>query len=130
MEYAHFDTSQFPVVVVAFTGEAANDENFEAYLNGLHDLYESGDSLGIIFDGRNAKLPGLKYQKQQADWLKENEAMMKSQCVGTAYVITSTIIRGVLKAIFAITPQPVPYKVCPSMEEARKYIESQLAASA
>ncbi|MCH2215263.1 MAG: STAS/SEC14 domain-containing protein [Flavobacteriales bacterium] len=125
-DYASIDDNSFPEVVVTFTGESATHQNFQNYLDALKRLYVPKDNLGIIFDATKAKLPGRKFQKMQADWLKKNESMMKENCVGTAYVIENTTIRAVLKMIFAITPQPVPYKVCSGMDEARDYIAKQL----
>ena len=125
-DYASIDDTAFPKVVVTFTGMEATNQNFQNYLDGLKRLYVSKEDLGIIFDATNASIPGLKFQKMQAKWLKKNEAMMKEYCVGTAYVIQNTAIRTILKMIFAITPQPVPYKVCPSIKEAEGYIQVQL----
>ncbi|MEM9887606.1 MAG: STAS/SEC14 domain-containing protein [Bacteroidota bacterium] len=121
-KYAEVDTSNFPEVRITFTGEKANDENFEQYLQESRQTYDRAEGLAMIFDASNATVPGIKYQKQQADWLKENEDLMKTYCKGTAYVIPNPIIRTVLKGIFAFQSQPVPYKVTASVEEAQQWI--------
>lgn len=123
--YAKVDTTNFPMVNVAFTGEKANDTNFALYLKELKEIYTEKEKIGIVFDARKAIIPGIAFQKMQATWLKENNQLMKDYCVGTAYVISNTIIRNVLKAIFAFQEQPVPYLVCSTLEEAEKWIENQ-----
>jgi hypothetical protein len=62
----------------------------------------------------------------QADWLKKNEGLMKTYCSGTAYVIANTLVRNVLKAIFAIQKQPVPFAIFSTLEEASSWARQQL----
>ncbi|MGB6037823.1 MAG: STAS/SEC14 domain-containing protein [Cryomorphaceae bacterium] len=126
--YAEIDQSKFPEVTVTFTGVASTDENFEEYLHRLKSLYDSSVDIAIIFDARKASLPAIKHQKQQAKWLSQNEELLKSHCKGTAYVMTNRPVRAILKMIFAITPQPVPYKVCSNMDDAKDWVSTQLSA--
>lgn len=125
-KYAEIDTVQFPLIKVVFTGEAANTENFPLYLNEVKQNYATKQDLAIIFDATAAVMPGIKYQKMQAQWLKENEQLMKDYCKGTAYVIPNRIIRNVLSAIFTFQKQPVPYKVCSKMSEAVAWVNKKL----
>lgn len=124
-KYAIVDTSKFPIVVVTFTGKKATLENFTLYLEELISIYEVQEKLALIFDATTAIVPGLKFQKLQADWLKENESLMKNYCIGTAYVIPNFLIRGVLNIIFSFQRQPVPYTICLALEEANKWIEEK-----
>ncbi|HKK87353.1 MAG TPA: hypothetical protein VJ917_00800 [Saprospiraceae bacterium] len=125
-KYAQIDSSEFPIVKVVFTGEAANADNFPMYLDELKKNYDNEQPLAIVFDATNAVLPGMRYQKMQAQWLKDNEQLMKSYCRGTAYIIPNPIIRNVLSAIFTFQKQPVPYSVCSSYKEAITWVKNQL----
>ena len=125
-KYAQIDLDEFPIIRVVFTGEAANAENFTAYLDELKKIYESKAPLAIVFDATKAVFPGISYQKMQAQWLKDNEQLMRSYCKGTAYVIPNPIIRNVLTAIFTFQKQPVPYKVCSSATEALAWVKNQM----
>ena len=124
--YAEFDSSDFPIIQVVFTGEAATSENFPNYLQQLKGNYNSRKPIAIIFDASKAVLLGITYQKMQAKWLKENEQLMKDYCKGTAYVIPNRIIRNVLSAIFAFQKQPVDYLVCKDLTEAKAWVRGQL----
>lgn len=126
-KYASISREKFSIVKVTFTGEKANDDNFSNYLEELTEIYSKKEKLAIIFDARKAVFPGLKYQKIQGDWLKENEQLMENYCAGTAYVITNSIIRGVLKTIFKFQKQPVPYHVCSNLDEAEKWVKQKLS---
>lgn len=124
--YASIDDSSFPIVTIKFTGEGADDQNFQQYLDDVRVLYDRKERLALIFDARHASLPGLKYQKMQAQWLKDYESLMQSYCAGTAYIIKNPLIRSVLKAIFSFQKQPVPYSVLASQEEAEAWAQKRL----
>ncbi len=114
------------IFVVRFTGEKATDDNFKAYLAGLKDLYTDHTSLAIIFDAQSASFPGLKYQRWQGEWLKENEELIRNHCAGTAYVIPNALIRTALKGIFTFQKQPTPYHVTKSKQDALGWARIQL----
>jgi len=127
--YASFDFSAFPVVVVAFTGNKATEENFQQYLNDLYEAYDRALPFAYLFDAQNAVLPGFKFQKMQAEWLKANESLMKKHCQGTAYHIPNAIIRTALKGIFALQKQPVPYKVVGDFQTAMQWCKDAVASN-
>lgn len=127
--YATVDSTEFPLIRVQFTGEKATDENFPVYLKEVEATYDRKNRIGILFDATHATFPGLKYQKMQAQWLKDNQQLMQKYCAGTAYVIPNTLIRNVLKAIFALQKQPVPYRVCGEVSEAGEWLGTQLRQS-
>lgn len=125
--YAEVNKEEFPIIRVTFTGESANDHNFPLYLDDVKMSYDNKSKIAIIFDATDAVLPGLAYQKMQAQWLEDNTQMMINFCVGTAYVIPNIIIRNVLKAIFAFQNQPVPYMICSDVKAAENWTKMQLS---
>jgi len=125
MPYFVMDRSTWPVVEVKFIDDATDDE-FNRYLSALESLYEQDEPFGLLFDARDANyLPG-KYRRRQAEWIADNETMIRDQLTGTAYVITSSILRGILRTIFSIQKQPVPYTVVGTMDEARDWLADRL----
>ena len=121
--YAIIDESSFPIVRIGFTGSKSTDQNFQSYLDQTKSCYRHQKNLAIIFDASNASIPKLSHQKMQADWLKENEALMQTFCVGTAYIIPNVAIRGILKMIFSFQKQPVPYKIFETESEALTWVK-------
>jgi hypothetical protein len=126
-KYAEVNIDNFPIVVVTFTGAAAQVDNFPYYLDEVKKSYDCVHKVAIIFNADNAVMPGLAYQKMQAQWLKDNNQLMKDYCVGTAYIIKNVIIRNVLKAIFTLQKQPVPYLISANITEAEDWVKEQLA---
>ena len=125
-KYAEIDQSALPVLNVFFTGNNANEDNFELYLSEIKQVYDQERTIAIIFDATSATLPATIYQKMQAKWLKDNENVIQKFCVGTAYIISNMVIRNVLKAIFAFQKQPVPFLVCKTMNDAILWTNQQL----
>ncbi|MEQ8520454.1 MAG: STAS/SEC14 domain-containing protein [Cytophagales bacterium] len=127
--YVSFDRSQYPLIKMTFTGEAANDESFAAYLKGLKDNYKRKEKIALLFDASNAGLPSLKYQKQMAGWMKENNTLIKKYCIGIAYVVPQAMIRGALRVIFKIFNNPVPFEVFDNEEKAKGWLNDGLKSS-
>ncbi len=122
--YATIDESDFPLVKIRFTGNKSSDENFRAYLEQTKACYRDKQRIAIIFDASDASIPSLAHQKMQANWLKENRQLMENLCAGTAYIIPNAAIRTILKMIFSIQKQPVPYYICETEKEAAEWINS------
>ena len=122
--YAIVDESTFPIVRITFTGSKSTDQNFQTYLDQTKASYRHEKKLAIIFDASNASIPALSHQKMQANWLKENKHLIQDYCLGTAYVIPNTAIRGILKMIFSFQKQPVPYKIFETYAEAAAWVNA------
>ncbi len=125
-QYVRFDRKEFPLIKMTFTGEAPNDDSFMAYLDGLKANYDRRENIVLLFDASNAGLPTLKYQKQQANWMKENDELIKKYCAGIAYVVPQIVIRGALKMILKFYNNPVPFQVFESLEEGEAWLKDQL----
>src|SRR6056297_806352 len=128
-KYATIDSTQFPLILVRFTGEKATDENFPLYLQEVEAAYDRKNKIGILFDATEATLPGLKYQKMQAQWLKDHKSLMQNYCAVTTYVIPHLMTRDVLKGIFALQNQPVPCTVCGNMGEGEEWLRALIDRS-
>lgn len=123
--FAHIDQSDFPLVVVTYTGEKPTEENFPQYLEELTDVYRREAPFIIVFDAFKSVLPGLKYQRKQAQWMTEHLDLIEQYCLGSAFVIPQDIIRTVLKAIFAIQPPPMRYEIFATMEAGMAWAKSR-----
>ena len=121
MSYAIFNRSAFPLIVVSFTGENETPDNFKEYLNGLLKNYEAKKPFSLVFDATKASTPNIKYQKLQAMWMKEHDSLVKEYCRCVAYVVPSVLLRGVLKTIFRLQKNPVPFKVFSNLDDAKNW---------
>ena len=124
--YAEFDRSQRPLITIHFTGAPADTDNFSTYLAELAHNYEKKEPFALVFELSKAPIPGLSYQLQQAAWMKEHDDLIRQYCMGVAYVIPGTLMRGVLKSIFKVQKQPVPYTVVATFDKGKEWAHSTI----
>ena len=122
--FATFDRDTFPIITITFTGEKATRANFGEYLDELSANYDRKVPFALVFDASQSLSLNPIYQKQQADWMKQNEALIVSYCRGSAFVIPGAMMRNILKMIFAISRHPVPFRVFSTVVEARQWTSS------
>jgi hypothetical protein len=124
--YARFDRTEFPLITVTFTGIPENKDNFQTYLQGLLQNYDRREEFVLIFDASHAATPSPKYQKLQANWMKDHDKLVKTYCRGVGYVVPSPFLRGILKVIFGLQKNPVPFVVFKDLQPAREWAREQL----
>lgn len=127
--FAHIDQTEFPLVIITFSGERPSEENFQAYLDHITKIYHREEPFIVVVDASQAVLPALKYQRQQAQWMADHLELIESYCRGTAYIIPNDIMRTLLKAIFAIQQQSVPYEIFATLEGGMAWAKSRLISA-
>lgn len=125
-----FDDSRWPLVVVRYSDHVDEDE-FDELLRRLDDnikrAMHARAKTVLIYDSTSGYQASPRIRKKQAEWMKQNAAMTRVNCVGIAFVITSAMVRGVLTAILWLSDMPSPYTVVATLPEAEKWCEKQLA---
>lgn len=119
------DDSRHPLVIVTFTG-VATDAEFRDYLAGMTEMLQRRQVNAVILDSRRAAQTPPVQRKLQADWLKEHEPLLRRYSAGTAFIITSGLIRGILTAILWLQPLAGPHTVVATMEEAERWCAERL----
>ncbi len=125
-DYATFDRSTFPLITITFTGEKPTEETFQEYLDECYANYDKREPIALVFDATKAVNPGIGYQQKQGKWMKEHDELISTYCRGIAYVIPNPLIRNVLKLIFAIQNNAVPFKVFKNYEEGVNWAKGQM----
>lgn len=121
------DEARWPLVLITFRG-VVPDTEFDAYLDGLERILLRGGPAVAVVDTREAGLlPGAQRRKQ-AEWYRDRAEALRSTNLGTAFVIDSTAIRGVLTAMLWLAPLPQPYHVAATFEDAERWVLEKLRA--
>jgi len=124
--YAKFDQTKAPLIIIEFTGEKANAQNFADYLKGLEANYARKESIALVFDARKALDLNPLYQMKQAYWLRQNKDVIERYCQGVAYVVPNSFLRTMLGLVFKIQPSPVPFKVFENLDAGLVWATSRL----
>jgi hypothetical protein len=126
MAAPRIDLSRYPLVVVTFVGLATEAE-FDAYLAAMTKMInERKQKNVVILDATQSGRSPPSQRKKQARWIKEHEHLLRAYSFGTAFVITSALVRGVLTAIFWVQPLPNDYTIVATLEEAERWAAAKL----
>ncbi len=122
------DDSRHPIVVVTFDGPST-DAEFRAYLDDMTRLVVARREPNVtILDARAAGSTPATQRRMQADWLEKHDAELRRYSAGTAFIITSAMVRGILTAILWLQPMAAPHVVVATFEEAEAWAREQLRA--
>jgi hypothetical protein len=123
------DVSRLPVVVVRFSG-LATDAEFDEYLVSMTRLIVERKQKSVtILDARQSGRSPATQRKKQAAWISAHENLLRQYSLGTAFVITSPLVRGVLTAILWLQPLPSDYTVVGTMAEAERWAHERLRSA-
>ena len=103
------------------------DADLTSFLDTLEALIEAQIAPFAWVVLADALLTTSATQRQMmADAEKRMQPKDKAFCVGTAIVLSSSIARGVVTAVYWLTPPVYPYTFSSSAEEARSWAQSRL----
>lgn len=123
------DDQRRPIIVVTFDG-AATDAEFDDYLRDMKArVLDRREKTVTILDARRSTGTTAAQRRKQAEWLRENDAALRSYSLGTAFVITSPIVRGVLTAILWMQPMPAPHSIVATLTEAEAWAQGLAKAA-
>jgi hypothetical protein len=120
------DDSRHPLVLVTFVG-GATDAEFQDYLDRMEKLVVlRRETNCTILDATRAGDTPAKQRRMQSEWLKRNETLLAKYSAGTAFVITSPLVRGLLTAILWVSPMAAPHTVVATVDEAEAWAIARL----
>ncbi|HSC88484.1 MAG TPA: STAS/SEC14 domain-containing protein [Polyangiaceae bacterium] len=124
-----YDDSRWPIVVSRAEGEST-DADMEDYLSMLERMLARRERHVIIVDATGGKLLKGQHRKALAEWTRQNEAALRRYRAGLALVTSSAVLRGMITAVYWLTPAPFPYQPVSNMDEAWRWAEAQLVQRA
>ena len=127
MATIHIDETRWPLVLVTFDGVSPEPE-FDAYLERMATFLDRKTPTATVLDATRAGATPPIQRKKQADWMKTHEASLRRYSAGTAFVISSPMVRGILTAILWMQPMPQEHVVVATLPEAMKWAREKLRA--
>lgn len=125
MAAIEIDESRWPMIVVTFTGNATEAE-FDDYLRRMSEFLQRSEPYVTVLDATRSDVTPATQRRKQADWLRAREASLRRHSAGTAFVISSAVVRGVLTAILWMQPLPQQHVIVATRAEATKWAREQL----
>jgi hypothetical protein len=117
-------------VVWATPPSTLREGEIEQVLAELETQVRSGARYVLVFDLTNAALPDAVQRQKLAAHVRENEQDIRRSVRGIGVVLTSSLVRGIVTAIFWVAPPPVPYRFFATRAEAATWALSLVDAHA
>lgn len=112
-------------MVLTFPGPVS-DAQFQTYLDRMSALLDRGERYALVMDATRAGTTPAVQHKMQAEWIEETRSELERRSLGTAFVITSGLVRGILTAILWLTDMPGDHIVVGSRAEAERWARGKL----
>lgn len=125
MSALSFNMKNWPVILLTAKGNLTAADG-ERHLREYRQLLDRNQKFAVICDARETTAAEAKLRKDYAEFLKVNRDDLNRLCKGTAFVISSPLIRGALTAIMWMATMPYPYDIFGSIEEADVWAKAQL----
>lgn len=84
----------------------------------------------VVFDSRDVESMDAAKRRMINDYKARHEERTRKYCRGSAFVFTSSVVRGMLTAIWWLKPSQVPNKCFAEMGPAMDWARDQLEADA
>ena len=107
------DTGCFPVVYTMF-GKGVTDEDVDRYLLALEDVHRKHTRFFMFVDALYGASLSAPQRRRIAQWSKDNFEVSHRFCIGAVVILNSSVMRGVITAIWWIQPPPTKHEVCNS----------------
>ncbi|MCA9600499.1 MAG: STAS/SEC14 domain-containing protein [Polyangiales bacterium] len=122
-----FDASAWPIAEMVLTSRYT-DAEFEQLLVDLSDAVAGHAApYGLLVDARESRAISPQLRRKLASYMQEQAPMSEKYCRGTALVMHSSILRGVLTALLWMYEPPFPIRVFEGFDTARAWLAERLA---
>lgn len=120
------DESKFPLVVITYQGQSS-DAEFEAFLETFTRVCMREGAKAFLFDARLSQGAPPSQRQRMAQWMMNDMSKARSGFACIAFVFHSAVVRGVLTAIFWLTPLKLRHGIFSDIDEARTFCLEQIA---
>lgn len=116
--------ARWPLAEVRFHGNL-DDADFDRYLDFLDRAHHRGERWLLLLDASAVRGVKAQHRSKMAKFLHEREQLARAYCMGTAFVITSPLVRGTITALFWLQKQPTPYTIVGNRQQALSWLDRQ-----
>jgi len=126
--HIRLDTSEYPIILTEMVG-TFSAERAEEYCGELRELAKQGERIGAITDLRKISIPSLKVRTVLRKFSEEQQPISDRTTICSAIVVQNAVIQMIVSAIYLMIKTAYPQKVFRSMEDARAWVDAQMAAA-
>jgi hypothetical protein len=105
------------------------DDDVASVLAGLEAQLAGDTRYVLFFDFTHAGMPNAMQRQTIAAQMRRNTEKIRRRVRGIGLVLSSPVARGMVTAIFWITPPPVTYRIVATRPEAIAWADSLVEAT-
>jgi hypothetical protein len=120
-----------PLTCLRPVGQPSDEELIESLqriTRLMEDQKRAQRKLVMIVDMRKAGALSAGQRRIASAWMKENLTAWKHVAIGSAFIIDSPIVRGVLTALLWLQPLDMPHDVVSNLDAAMRWVIERLEA--
>lgn len=118
----------WPVVIRSFDGDYPNEEIRRWLYDDCARILARQEPHLVINDLQRGGTDSVQ-RKLVAEWIRENSAMLNKYRIATGTIVSSTLVKGIVTAIFWITPPPYRHEVFANVGDAVDWANREIAAA-
>lgn len=119
------DKSKWPIVINTVEG-TVTDAQLDEWMEDATAVLLRGEKYVAVMDASRIGQVSAYTRKRSREWQRRYREQMRANCLGTAYVLRSPVVRFVAMTVLMVTQLPMPYTVCGTLEEALAWAEQRL----
>jgi hypothetical protein len=119
------DDSHWPLLVMTFVGEPSLHQQAE-HLARLSTYLRRDEQFISILDTRQERMMTAEHRRRLAEFLREHDALLRTQVLGCASIITSPVMQLAASIVLHLKPLPFPYVATRSLSEAAMWAAVRL----
>ena len=123
------ETELWPLVIHAVEGALTNTQ-VDAYILAATEVLRQGGPQVVILDATNISSFTAYTRSRATQFQRENAGLLRANCVGSVYVLSSPLLRFVAMTVLLVTRLPTPLHVCETREQALAWGRKRLAEAA
>jgi hypothetical protein len=119
--FRDLDLGPVRIVTTRMEGEVVDkvfEQSMRDYRSMLLDCQSKRVRIISFVDLSSAGLLTAKQRKLQSEWNREVEPLVREVLLGVGFIAPGALKRGMMTAIFWVSPPAAPYLICASMPEA------------
>lgn len=120
MAEIHYDRAAWPVVIATIEG-TPDDGDLERFIRENWSDLERQEPYVLVLDVRRIGGVNPKLRRRLAEFISANETILRRYRAGVAYVLDSSLTRGVLTAIYWLKPPPYRYDFFKTVDDAKAW---------
>jgi len=126
MPLPEHDLSEWPLVVVTWPTGSISDHEFPVYLDALSAHHRQGGRFARVMDLRASGALSAHQRRQLAERLDGDEARYPGQLAAIAVVTSTTLQRGIFKALAWLYGKPQRREAFSNLADAKRWARMQL----